>query len=135
MRLLLHGLRLSEDRPVLHRILSKAAPFTHKDVVVVFVTGIGERRGRMVEESIVRRYYGDGTTSAIQLTTSAGLCAMVELFLAGKLPQRGFVSQETARFSDFLATPSGSLFVTNGIDDDLLAWSETHAPAAGPLTA
>ena len=126
MRLLLHGLRLSEDRPVLHRILSKAAPFAHKDVVVVFITGIGERNGRLVEESLVRRYFGNGKTSAIQLTTSAGLCAMVELFLAKKLPQRGFVPQETAKFSDFLATPSGSLFATGGTDDDLLMWSQAN---------
>ena len=123
MRLLLHGLRLAEDRPVLHRILSKAAPFTHKDVVVVFVTGIGERGERMVEESLVHRYYGDGTTSAIQLTTSAGLCGMVELFLAGKLPRRGFVAQEQAQLADFLATPSGSAYAREGSDDDLLAWT------------
>jgi hypothetical protein len=32
---------------------------------------------------------------------------MVELFLSGKLPVRGFVRQEDATLSDFLATHEG----------------------------
>ena len=47
--------------------------------------------------------------SAIQLTTAAGCVAMVELFLAGKLPQHGFVRQEDASLGDFLATSAGPL--------------------------
>jgi hypothetical protein len=33
---------------------------------------------------------------------------MVELFLAGKLPSKGFVRQEDAALSDFLSTRAGS---------------------------
>lgn len=108
MKLLLRGLELADDKQTMRRILSHAAPFTHKDVVVIFVTGIGERRGRMEEDSIVLRYDGTPEMGAIQLTTAAGCVAMVELFLAGKLPQRGFVRQEDAKLADFLSTRAGS---------------------------
>jgi saccharopine dehydrogenase-like NADP-dependent oxidoreductase len=45
--------------------------------------------------------------SAGQLTTAAGVCAMVDLLLAGRLPQRGFVRQEEARLDEFLANRFG----------------------------
>lgn len=108
MKLLLHGLGLSDDKETMRRILDRAAPFTRKDVVVIFVTGIGERSGRAEEDSIVLRYDGKPELGAIQLTTAAGCVAMVELFLAGKLPAKGFVRQEDASLSDFLATRAGS---------------------------
>jgi len=108
MKLLLRGLELADDKETMRRILSHAAPFTRKDVVVVFVTGIGEKAGRLEEDSMVLRYDGTPAMSAIQLTTAAGCVAMVELFLSGKLPQQGFVRQEDASLADFLATRAGS---------------------------
>ncbi|WP_084540039.1 saccharopine dehydrogenase C-terminal domain-containing protein [Azorhizobium doebereinerae] len=107
MKLLLRGLELADDRDTLRRILNRAAPFTRKDVVVVFVTGVGERNGRLEEESTVLRYYGTPEMSAIQLTTAAGCVAMVELFLMGQLPAKGFVRQEEAGLADFLSTQAG----------------------------
>lgn len=107
MKLLLNGLGLAEDRDTMRRILDRAAPFTHRDVVVVFVTGIGERDGRLEEDSIVLRYDGTPDLGAIQLTTAAGCVAMVELFLAGKLPGRGFLRQEDADLAEFLSTRAG----------------------------
>ena len=47
--------------------------------------------------------------SAIQITTAAGICAMVDLLVEGKLPQKGFVRQEEAKLSDFLANRFGKL--------------------------
>ena len=108
MKLLLQGLELADDRDTLRRILNHAAPFTRNDVVVIFVTGIGEREGRLEEDSVVLRFDGTPALSAIQLTTAAGCVAMVELFLAGKLPSHGFVRQEDAKLADFLGTQAGS---------------------------
>lgn len=107
MRLLLRGLDLANDRPTIKRILQRAAPFTQNDVVIVFVTGIGERGERIQEDSFVLRYEGTRNMGAIQLTTAAGCIAMIELFLDGKLPNRGFVRQEDARLDDYLATTAG----------------------------
>lgn len=108
MKLLLRDLELADDKETMRRILSHSAPFTRKDVVVIFVTGIGEKAGRLEEDSIVLRYDGSEALGAIQLTTAAGCVAMVELFLAGKLPAKGFVRQEDAALADFLATRAGS---------------------------
>ncbi|MBI1867435.1 MAG: saccharopine dehydrogenase NADP-binding domain-containing protein [Methylocystis sp.] len=128
MKLLLHGLELSHDKETMRRILDRAAPFTRKDVVVIFVTGVGERGGRMEEDSIVLRYDGKPELGAIQLTTAAGCVAMVELFLAGKLPAKGFVRQEDASLSDFLSTRAGARLAkearnseTNDISEKLAA--------------
>ncbi|SIR58828.1 saccharopine dehydrogenase C-terminal domain-containing protein [Bosea sp. TND4EK4] len=112
MKLLLRDLDLADDRETMRRILGHSAPFTHKDVVVIFVTGVGERNGRLEEESIVLRYDGSETLGAIQLTTAAGCVAMIELFLGGKLPQKGFVRQEDAGLADFLATRAGTRLLT-----------------------
>lgn len=111
MKLLLRGLELADDRDTLRKILNRAAPFTRKDVVVIFVTGVGERNGRLEEDSTVLRYYGTPEMSAIQLTTAAGCVAMVELFLSGKLPTAGFVRQEDASLADVLATTAGQRLV------------------------
>lgn len=108
MQLLLHGLGLAEDRATMKRILERAAPFTRNDIVVVFATGIGERNGRLEECSTILRYDGRPELGAIQLTTAAGCVGMVELFLAGMLPARGFVRQEDAKLADFLATKAGA---------------------------
>lgn len=129
MKLLLHGLGLSQDKETMRRILDRAAPFTRKDVVVIFVTGIGERGGRMEEDSVVLRYDGTPRLGAIQLTTAAGCVAMVELFIEGKLPTKGFVRQEDASLADFLATSAGSRLVSEARD------SKTTQGIAERLTA
>jgi len=45
--------------------------------------------------------------SAIQLTTAAGVCAMVDMHAKGGLPERGFVRQEDAALEQFLANRFG----------------------------
>jgi len=45
--------------------------------------------------------------SAIQITTAAGICAAVDLFRTGKLPQRGFIRQEQVALPEFLANRFG----------------------------
>lgn len=132
MKLLLRGLDLADDKETMRRILKQAAPFTRKDVVVIFVTGIGEKAGRLEEDSVVLRYDGSEEMSAIQLTTAAGCVSMVELFLAGKLPQAGFVRQEDASLSDFLATKAGSRLAqeTRGADQAKLFFAEEARNAA-----
>ena len=64
------------------------------------------------------RYDGNDELGAIQLTTAAGCVAMIELFLAGKLPAKGFVRQEDAALADFLATRAGTRLVreARGVD-------------------
>ena len=48
--------------------------------------------------------------SAIQVTTAAGICAMVDMLVEGKLPSTGFVRQEQAPLADFLANRFGRYY-------------------------
>ena len=73
-------------------------PVTFQDVVVTFCTVTGWRKGLLVQMSDARKIYhqqiGDEMWSAIQITTAAGICAVLDLHVAGRLPTRGLVRQE-----------------------------------------
>ncbi|MBV9332292.1 MAG: saccharopine dehydrogenase family protein, partial [Alphaproteobacteria bacterium] len=88
----------------------------YQDVVLVFVTASGWREGLLTQESAARKIYsktvGGKLMSAIQLTTAAGICAMCDLLMEGKLPQKGFVRQEEASLADFLANRFGRHYDT-----------------------
>lgn len=95
-------------------IMDKAIPTTKQDVVLVFVSVSGFKDGRLVQETWTKKIYSQEIHgklwTAIQLTTAAGICGMVELHRTGKLPQTGFVRQEDADFNDFMETSFGSFY-------------------------
>jgi saccharopine dehydrogenase-like NADP-dependent oxidoreductase len=114
MKALLQDLRLRERRDVLKDILEHSLPATLQDVVIVFVTVTGMKQGRLVQESYANKIYGQKINgvdrSAIQLTTAAGICAVLDLLAAGRLPQQGFLRQEDVPLQDFLANRFGKVF-------------------------
>jgi saccharopine dehydrogenase-like NADP-dependent oxidoreductase len=114
MKTLLHDLRLRDRREVLKDILEHALPATLQDVVIIFVTVTGTRDGRFVQETYATKIYGQslhGTArSAIQITTAAGICGVLDLLSQGKLPERGFVRQEDVPLADFLHTRFGQVY-------------------------
>ncbi len=91
-----------------------AIPITYQDVVLVFVTVSGWIDGRLTQESYAKKIYsqvvGDRLMSAIQITTACGICAMTDLLVEGKLPQKGFVRQEQAKLADFLNNRFGRYY-------------------------
>lgn len=111
MKALLDDLRLRERRDLLRDLLEHAVPTTRQDVVIVYVTVCGWRDGRLEQVTDVRKIYGqtvaDRPRSAIQITTAASVCAVLDLLLAGALPQRGFVRQEDIALDAFLANRFG----------------------------
>lgn len=111
IKMLVRDLKLSERRALFRDLLDTAIPMTKQDVVLIFVTVAGTQEGRLTQHSYAKKIYNkeiDGREwSAIQVTTAAGLCAMVDLLVAGKLPQKGFVKQEQCRLDDFLANRFG----------------------------
>ena len=114
MRFLLGELGLKADQETLKDILRKSMPATMQDVVLVFVTVSGQKNGVLLQEVFARKIFAqrDGAQplSAIQITTAAGICAAVDLFRAGKLPQSGFIRQEQVALPDFLANRFGSAY-------------------------
>jgi saccharopine dehydrogenase-like NADP-dependent oxidoreductase len=114
MRTLLHDLRLTERRELLRDILEYAIPATYQDVALIFATVSGLRDGRLQQETYVNRVYGrtepGAERSAIQLTTASGICAMLDLLVAGKLSDSGLVRQEQVKLEEFLANRFGAIF-------------------------
>ena len=116
MKALLNDLRLRDRREVLKDILENAVPATLQDVVIVFVTVSGVQNGRLVQETYANKIYSrevDGRIlSAIQITTAAAICAVLDLLAAGQLPQHGFIRQEEIALADFLANRFGRAYAT-----------------------
>jgi saccharopine dehydrogenase-like NADP-dependent oxidoreductase len=94
--------------------LRRAVPSTMQDLVLVFVTVSGFKRGALVQEVFARKIFADRSESAplsaIQITTAAGLCTALDLFREGRLPQSGFVRQEQVALPDFLANRFGRAY-------------------------
>ena len=114
MKMLVRDLRLSERRHLFRDLLETAIPMTKQDVVLVFVTVAGQREGHLTQETYAKKIYNGEINghewSAIQISTAAGVCAMVDLLVAGKLPEKGFVRQEDARLEDFLSNRFGRYY-------------------------
>jgi len=114
MKALLQDLRLRERREVLRDILEHALPATLQDVVIVFVTVTGMKKGRLVQETYANKVYGQAfhgvERSAIQLTTASGICGVLDLLARGQLPQQGFIRQEDVSLEKFLANRFGRVY-------------------------
>ena len=109
---LVRELRLAEKRELLREVLENAVPITFQDVVVVFCTVTGQRKGLFTQVTDARKVYpktiGGQWWSAIQITTGAGLCAVLDLHREGNLSGSGFVKQEDVGLDAFLANRFGS---------------------------
>ena len=114
VKMLIRDLRLGQRRDILKDVLEESVPMTHQDVVLVFVTVSGMREGRLTQESYAKKIYsrtiGGKLYSAIQVTTAAGICAMVDMMRDGTLPARGFVRQEEAELDKFLGNRFGQYY-------------------------
>lgn len=114
IQLLMKELKLNENRGTLKRILERAIPKTLQDVVLIYVAVSGRRRGELFEETYVKKLYPQTLVgkqwSAIQSTTAAGICAIVDLVLGEPGAYQGFVTQETFSLKRFLKNRFGKLY-------------------------
>src|SRR6266576_2074868 len=111
---LMKELRLNQRRDLLKDILENAVPMTPQDVVLIFCTVTGWKEGRLTQITDARKIYHamvlGQTWSAIQITTASSLCAVVDLFVAGQLPDKGFIRQEQVALHDFLSNRFGKYY-------------------------
>jgi saccharopine dehydrogenase-like NADP-dependent oxidoreductase len=114
LKLLIHDLKLGERPELLQDIFETSLPMTYQDVVFIFATVTGKMGQKLIEETYARKIYAremDETRwSAIQITTAAGVCAVMDLMAEEKLPQQGFVRQEDVRFEDFITNRFGRYY-------------------------
>jgi len=121
MRLLMNDLKLNHDRATLKRILENAVPQTLQDVVIVYAAVTGTQDGQLREENYVNKIYPQVIAgrlwSAIQVTTAAGITAVVDLVLEKKGRYQGFIAQEQFRLTDILANRFGRYYAAGGTKD------------------
>jgi saccharopine dehydrogenase-like NADP-dependent oxidoreductase len=114
MKMLIDELHMHEHRQQFKDILERSVPVTFQDVVVTFCTVTGWRKGLLVQKSDARKIYhqkiGEELWSAIQITTAAGICAVLDLHVAGKLRPRGLAKQEDVTMEAFLGNRFGQYY-------------------------
>ena len=118
MRLLMYGLKLNDDRDTLKRILEKSVPQTLQDVVIIYAAVTGMQDGEFREENYVNKVYPQVVAgrlwSAIQITTAAGICAIIDIVLSDPDNYHGFVAQEQFSLADVLENRFGRYFAHGG---------------------
>jgi saccharopine dehydrogenase-like NADP-dependent oxidoreductase len=111
---LVNELRLGEHRAEFKTLLERAIPVTFQDVVVVFCTVSGWRNGQYVQLTDARKIYHQTLNgehwSAIQLTTAAGVCAVIDLVREGSIEGTGFYTQESVPLDQFLDNRFGGYY-------------------------
>jgi saccharopine dehydrogenase-like NADP-dependent oxidoreductase len=114
IRFLMQDLKLNDKRDVLKNILEDVLPATLQDVVLVYVSVVGEKNGRFVEENYVRKFYSADLFgqpwSAIQMTTASSLCAAFDLVVSNPGQYTGMVRQEQIAFDDFINNRFGCFY-------------------------
>jgi saccharopine dehydrogenase-like NADP-dependent oxidoreductase len=118
MRLLMNGLKLNHDRNTLKRILENAVPQTLQDVVIIYAAVNGMQDGELREENYVNQVYPQVVAgrlwSAIQITTAAGICSVIDIVLSDPNHYQGFVAQEQFRLQDILENRFGRYYAHGG---------------------
>ncbi len=118
IRLLMNGLKLNHDRSTLKRILENAVPQTLQDVVIIYAAVTGLQDGELREENYVNKVYPELVSgrlwSAIQITTAAGICSVVDLVMSNPSAYSGFIAQEQFSLGEILENRFGEYYAHGG---------------------
>jgi saccharopine dehydrogenase-like NADP-dependent oxidoreductase len=112
---LLDDLRFSADPAQLKAVFERSLSTTAQDKTVIMVQATGMSAGRLVQRTYSSTVYNsvvNGThLGAIQITTAAGACAVLDLLLSGKIGKSGgIVRVEEISLEDFLRNEFGSYY-------------------------
>ena len=123
MFFLMNELKLNDRREILKDILENSVPITPQDVVLIFCTVTGWKDGYLTQVTDARKvYHGEfmgQRASAIQITTAASICAVLDLHAQGKLPSSGFVRQEQIDLNDFLSNRFGRSYASEHVKQEI----------------
>lgn len=115
IKFLMNDLKLNQDRETLKRIFENALPKTYQDVVLIYVSVMGLHHHQLMEESYVKKVYPAEIAglqwSAIQITTAAGITAVVDEVLAKPEQYRGLVLQEQFALKAILENRFGKYYL------------------------
>ncbi len=115
MKFFLQDLKLRDDPELAKKILSKVIPYAEQDKVVIYVSVQGYKNGKLHEVSYTNTLYPvnyEGHTySAIQMTTAAGICTVVDMVVHEKR-FTGLLKQEQISLTDFLNNRFGVYYAS-----------------------
>jgi saccharopine dehydrogenase-like NADP-dependent oxidoreductase len=102
---------MRDHRDELGKIFERAIPTTMQDQIVIYVSAIGMVRGKLTERTyanaVLHKVIDGEEWTGIQITTAAGVCAVLDLLMQGRIPQQGFVRMEQIAYADFIANRFG----------------------------
>lgn len=114
MKFLMNDLKLNHDRETLKRIFENAIPKTYQDVVLIYVSVMGMHNNQLMEASYVKKVYPEQIAglqwSAIQVTTAAGITAVVDDVFSKPEKYCGLVLQEQFELQDVLKNRFGKYY-------------------------
>ncbi len=114
MRFLMNDLRMNEDRAMLKTILERVIPKTYQDVVLIYVSVTGKKQEQFLEKNYTKKIYpvqiAGLAWSAIQITTAAGICAVVDEVLSNVTQYRGLILQESFSLATILKNRFGRYY-------------------------
>lgn len=115
MRFLLDDLKLREKPKLLSEILEQALPQTPEDMVIVYVSVAGYKNKQLIEHHYAKKFYGktevDQHWTAIQYTTAASLCVVIDLVVDKQMMNNSVVKQESINLKkDFLSNRFASYY-------------------------
>ena len=115
MKFILQDMNLQQDPELVKQILTKVIPHVEQDKVVVYVSVVGNKDGKLSEVTYTNTCYPlkvDNTIfTAIQMTTATAICTLIDLVVHEK-KLAGLVKQEQVSLGDFLANRFGSYYKT-----------------------
>ncbi|ABK89852.1 saccharopine dehydrogenase NADP-binding domain-containing protein [Francisella tularensis subsp. novicida] len=119
MKFLMQDMKLGEDLETMVKIMERALPRINQDVVLIYVSVDGVRKGLKAERHFAQKYpskvmFGK-YFSALQLTTATSLCVSIDLLLNAKEQPRGFINQESICLKDFYNNRFGQYYKKSGL--------------------
>jgi len=121
---LMQDLRFNEDRAYLKKVFERSISFTPQDKVIILVEARGNFQKKLIQKTYASTVYHTNINghhfSAIQLTTAAGICTLVDLLLTGKFKKtKGLIRNEDIPLPLFLQNEFGKHFLDKGALDGI----------------
>ena len=114
IKFLLNDLGFIDHRQQLCDIFDRSIPSTSDDVIVILCVAIGIENGKLVEKIDSRRVpaklINGKHWTGIQITTAAGVCAVLDMLKDGQVPQKGFVKMEDVSYDAFIKNRFGAYY-------------------------
>lgn len=114
IKLLMQDLKLNHDRKTLKTILENAIPKTKQDVVLIYVSVTGLQDDQLFEKNYAKKIYPkvivNNKWSAIQISTAAGICGVIDIIINHPDQYKGFIPMESISLHEFLNNRFGQYY-------------------------